>query len=153
MIIWHNLKTLFSSEKVNYYVPKYSAEILHTVSKKLSHSPRFKFKELGILRIEKIRAHFSSEKVVYYWNIQSKDCILSLRNWVIHPVWYRVLQKLRGQDEVGRWYKNGILLPKLFRRTVRKNCSSDWEKIVKFKAEGPEFAKILRSLEQFIQTV
>ena len=105
------------------------------------------------MRIEKNRAHFSSEKVVYYWNIQSKDCILSLRNWVIPPVWYRVLQKLRGQDEVGRWYKNGILLPKLFRPTVRKNCSSDREKLLKFEAESQEFSKSLRSLEQFIQTV
>ena len=31
---------------------------------------------------------------------------------------------------------NGILLPKLFWPTVRKNCSSDWEKILKFEAEG-----------------
>ena len=37
--------------------------------------------------------------------------------------------------------------------TVRKNCSSDREKLLKFEAEGPEFAKCLRSLEQFIQTV
>ena len=48
---------------------------------------------------------------------------------------------------------NGILLPKLFWPTVRKNCSSDREKLLKFEAEGQEFAKILRSLEQFIQTV
>ena len=48
---------------------------------------------------------------------------------------------------------NGILLPKLFWPTVRKNCSSDWEKLLKFEAEGREFSKILRSLEQFIQTV
>ena len=48
---------------------------------------------------------------------------------------------------------NGILLPKLFRPTVRKNCSSDRQKLLKFEAEGREFAKILRSLEQFIQTV
>ena len=34
-----------------------------------------------------------------------------------------------------------------------KNCSSDREKLLKFEAEGGEFAKILRSLEQFIQTV
>ena len=47
----------------------------------------------------------------------------------------------------------GILLPKLFWPTVRKNCSSDWEKLLKFEAEGREFAKYLRSLEQFIQTV
>ena len=48
---------------------------------------------------------------------------------------------------------NGILLPKLFGHTVRKNCSSDREKLLKFEAEGREFAKFLRSLEQFIQTV
>ena len=43
-----------------------------------------------------------------------------------------------------------------------QNCSdllwekivfSDWEKLLKFEAEGQEFAKFLRSLEQFIQTV
>ena len=33
------------------------------------------------------------------------------------------------------------------------NCSSDWEKLLKFEAEGREFAKFLRSLDQFIQTV
>ena len=48
---------------------------------------------------------------------------------------------------------NGILLPKLFWPTVRKNCSTDREKLLKFEAEGREFAKVLRSLEQFIQTV
>ena len=32
---------------------------------------------------------------------------------------------------------------------MRKNCSSDWEKLLKFEAEGREFAKNLRSLEQF----
>ena len=32
-------------------------------------------------------------------------------------------------------------------------CSSDQEKILKFEAKGWEFAKILRSLEKFIQTV
>ena len=36
---------------------------------------------------------------------------------------------------------------------MRKNCSSDREKLLKFEAEGREFAKYLRSLEQFIQTV
>ena len=48
---------------------------------------------------------------------------------------------------------NGILLPKLFWPTVRKKCSSNWEKLLKFEAEGREFAKFLRSPEQFIQTV
>ena len=36
---------------------------------------------------------------------------------------------------------------------MRKNCSSDREKHLKFGAEGREFAKFLRSLEQFIQAV
>ena len=44
--------------------------------------------------------------------------------------------------------RNGILLP-----NVRKKCSSDQEKLLKFKAEGQEFAKILRSQKQFVQTV
>ena len=34
-----------------------------------------------------------------------------------------------------------------------KDFSSDREKVLKFEAEGQEFAKKLRSLEQFIQTV
>ena len=45
--------------------------------------------------------------------------------------------------------ENGILLPKLFGHTVRRNCSSDREKNLKFQAESREFAKILRSVEQF----
>ena len=35
---------------------------------------------------------------------------------------------------------------------MRKNCSSDREKLLKFEAEGREFAKFLRSLKPFIQT-
>ena len=31
---------------------------------------------------------------------------------------------------------NGILLPKLFWPAVRKNCSSDWIKLLRFEAEG-----------------
>ena len=34
---------------------------------------------------------------------------------------------------------------------MRKNCSTDREKLLKFEAEVQEFPKILRSLEQFIQ--
>ena len=49
--------------------------------------------------------------------------------------------------------QNGILLPKLFRPTLKKKWSSDREKLLKFQAEGREFANFLKSLEQFIQTV
>ena len=34
-----------------------------------------------------------------------------------------------------------------------QNCSTGREKLLKFEAEALEFAKILRSLEQFVQTV
>ena len=37
--------------------------------------------------------------------------------------------------------ENGILFSKLFRPSVRKNCSRDWEKLLKFEAKGREFAK------------
>ena len=50
------------------------------------------------------------------------------------------LSVLRTQD-----FENSILWQKLFWPSVRKNCSSDWEKLLKFEAEG--------SLEQFIQTM
>ena len=36
---------------------------------------------------------------------------------------------------------------------MRKSCSSDREKLLKFEAEGQEFTNLLRSLEQYIQTV
>ena len=50
--------------------------------------------------------------------------------------------KVVGAHSLEEMVRNGILLPKLFWPTVRKNCSSDREKLVKFEAEG-----------QFIQTV
>ena len=36
---------------------------------------------------------------------------------------------------------------------MRKKYSTDREKLLKFKAEGREFAKFSRSIEQFIQAV
>ena len=44
-------------------------------------------------------------------------------------------------------------LQNLFWPIMRKNCSSDWEKLMKFEAESQEFAKILRSQEQLIGTI
>ena len=41
------------------------------------------------------------------------------------------------------WLKTWYFVTKI----VRKNCSSDREKLLKFEAEGREFAKILRSLK------
>ena len=66
----------------------------------------------------------------------------------IHSSFHRILLPEGGEEE-----RNGILLSKLFWPTVRKNCPSDREKLLKFEAEGQEFSKFLRSLEQFVQTV
>ena len=48
--------------------------------------------------------------------------------------------KNRNQTQLQK-DRTGILSPKLFWPTVRKNCSSDREKLLKFEAEGREFAK------------
>ena len=47
------------------------------------------------------------------------------------------------------WY----FVTKIVLTYCEKNCSSDGEKLLKNEAEGRKFAKFLRSLEQFIQTV
>ena len=52
-----------------------------------------------------------------------------------------------------QYTKNGILLPKLFWPTLRKNYFGDQEKLLKFEGEGQEFVKCLKSIEQFIRTV
>ena len=64
-----------------------------------------------------------------------------------------VTREARESHNPGMIFRIGIFLPKLLLPTVRKNCSSDKEKLLKFEAEGREFANFLRSLEQFIQTV
>ena len=70
-------------------------------------------------------------------------------------------KKIQSSKKIGKnnsgkkfWFLNfDILIPKLFWPTVRKNCSCDRETLLKFKAEGQEFAKFLKSIEQFIQAV
>ena len=46
-----------------------------------------------------------------------------------------------------------IFFSKLFYPAVRKSCSRDQEKLLKFEAAGWEFAKFLKSLEQSSRTV
>ena len=56
----------------------------------------------------------------------------------------------------GHWNKiwtSRILLQQLFWPSIRRNYSSDKEFFLKFEAEGEEFAKNFRSLEQFVQAV
>ena len=60
------------------------------------------------------------------------------------PDWNTVfgtkVQSIWNENTVSNEKKwNGILFPKLFWPTVRKNCSSDREKFLKFVAEGQKF--------------
>ena len=57
--------------------------------------------------------------------------------------------KVAMKGEIRKWY----FVTKIVLTYCEKNSSSDREKLLKFEAEGQEFTKILRSLEQFIQTV
>ena len=54
---------------------------------------------------------------------------------------------------INSYQTNGILCYKNCSDLLEKKCFSDWEKLLKFEAGGREFAKLMRSLEQFIQTV
>ena len=91
-----------------------------------------------------------TKQFVQFWETQEKNCSGSSKRerWLCRKSWLWQQRSIFFPLLI-----SGILLPKLFWPTVRKNCSSDWEKHLKFEAEGREFAKILRSLEQFIQTV
>ena len=92
---------------------------------------------------EKMRRRLS-KKVGFFYRI---DWITWLRLWVLSQAEMIITALLYSLSV------NGILLPKLFWPTLRKNCSSDREKLLKFEAEGQQLEKFLRSLEQFIQTV
>ena len=47
-----------------------------------------------------------------------------------------VTREARESHNPGMIFRIGILSPKLLLPTVRKNCSSDQEKLLKFEAEG-----------------
>ena len=92
------------------------------------------------------------------WKFPQNSAFMN-QKFLIYPK-IKLLKKgqIKGQKRSAMIIKNcgwnhGILLPKLIWPTVRKICSSGREKLLKFKAEGRAFAKYLRSLEQFIQTV
>jgi hypothetical protein len=65
-------------------------------------------------------------------------------------IFFRQIVRLEEFKRIQGEKWNGILLPKLFWPIV---LFSDWEKRLKIEAEGQEFAKFLRSLEQCIQAM
>ena len=97
---------------------------------------------------------FSSEN---FENQHLKKSHESLRHKAIwsSEVWhtYKPVKTVHFMAKSSINYRNSILFLKLFWPIVTKNCSRDWEKLLKFEAESREFSKFLRSLEQLIQTV
>ena len=92
----------------------------------------------------------------FFWKASSKwaqKCIQWQHSFIIHYI-LRKIPAVTGKDLVldhqsnQKWY----FVTKIVLTYCEKNCSSDQEKLLKFEAEGQEFAKILRSLEHF-QTV
>ena len=83
-------------------------------------------------------------EITSLWNLPITLCLAKWKKQTINWMSRRLFDWNIGKSFLWRAKTNfGILLPKLFWPTVRKNCSSDRE----------EFLKFLRSLEQFIQTV
>jgi hypothetical protein len=95
----------------------------------------------------------------------STKIVPSLHGFTQHGIFYSPKSVLSGDPlyfvnwhsveptTIGHTFRNGILFPNLFWPTVRKKCSTDLEKLLKFEVKGQEFSKILRLLKQFIQTV
>ena len=104
-------------------------------------------KKLDLPKAQSSKESFSNCKINWYLPYLQLHCYRNFTH----------LSKIRPKSNIDTILTsrvhNGILLPKLFWPNVRKKCSSDPEKPLKFEAEGWEFAKFLRSLEQFIQTV
>ena len=84
------------------------------------------------------------------WNSSQKRIRKSLANWssicirsTQIPPCVSLWKRQSCNSKVRAKYNFGILLSKLFWPTVRKKCSSDWEKLLKFETEGQEFANII----------
>ena len=103
------------------------------------------------------RKLFAEISVVFYDfllpmcnHVSSMQLALLKENATMHEKGWTDLKKVKNKIRVN-WYgisklcarvsKNGILLPKLFWPTVRKNCSSGRENLLKFEAESQEFKK------------
>ena len=81
-----------------------------------------------------------------HFNANYKLISIEFRNELNEKVYQRNPLQIQITFSLDMQCMNGILLPKLFWPTVRKKCSTDREKDLKFEAEGQEFANILRSL-------
>ena len=88
--------------------------------------------------------------VTFFLSCSTTSFSLSNKEWLFCGFFSPFTDHKSQLKHNGAFFRqNWYFVTKLFWPTVRKKCSSDWEKLLKFKAEDWEFAKILRSLEQF----
>ena len=73
--------------------------------------------------------------------MKSCVCAISCKTFRFQSIFLnaKYVGTLKGEWEIGEI--NGILFSKLFWPSVRKNCSSDRKKLLKFEAEEREFSK------------
>ena len=81
---------------------------------------------------------------------QHRLCLFYLPHYPYWPQSTQILHVVHSTYSKEKWYFVSSFVVLTY---CEKKCSSDWEKLLKFEAEGWEFPKCLRSPEQFIQTM
>ena len=146
-LFWHycvNVKTsgrffqiLWPSQKTSTLIAK---RFSYTLWKKIGYQYKYKWWNKFTSN-----ASISLQKLVLRRTLKSSDTGADIMCHFLSSL--ATAKSFHTQRVAHLHFNNGILLPKFFWPTVRKNCSSDWEKLLKFEAEGREFSKFLRSLE------
>ena len=119
-----------------------------------------KIKSHNVLLTSNRVFQFFEEEKFQKWLIEKPDLCATSSAWYVIRKFYAKYTRVRGLFSVssktgdyGIWYltTNYIDIGMVF---CYQNCSDLlWEKLWKFEADGQEFAKFMRSLEQFVQTV
>ena len=104
---------------------------------------------LGILLRAEFRAHNGFNFI--FW--KGTFLILCPSIFTRYSIIQKSCENKNGLRKGKKKIRNGILLPRLFLPTVRKKYAINWEKVLKFEAEGREFAIFLKLLEQLIRKV
>ena len=157
MTNWHSLfsqNTMFSYEYVDFW-PKIFLFTVHqfwnsTTELKLVNMEQceLEFPQIGGCILWSSSRHvftnfpntnlriFSTKYVVFvliFSNPQNweKWYFSQLVFWPLNGLFWPLLN-IFWQSKHYQYYANGIFLPKLFWPIVRKNCSSDWENLLKF---------------------
>ena len=118
----------------------------HSETKLKKHSESFGKKDSECFQISLVPFWYAWTKFVQVFR---KWLHSEWYMWMLQTIWFSRSHRKSSFRAKPLYFGFGILLPKLFWPTVRKNCSSDQEKFWNSRLR----AENLQSLEQFIQTV